>query len=104
MKKLKLTEEELEKIINVIQTLNKYPGSQISNTLTEYIIPDVNVEKENDKWVVRINKAAMPALRVNSQYKKMIKRADNSADNQTLKSHLQEADWLNQKDGSTSCL
>ena len=29
-----------------------------------------------------------------SIYKKMIKRADNSADNQTLKSHLQEADWL----------
>ena len=94
MKKLKLTEEELEKIINVIQTLNKYPGSQISNARTEYIIPDVNVERENNKWVVKINKGALPVLRVNSEYKKMIKRADNSADNQTLKSHLQEADWL----------
>ncbi len=94
MKKLKLTEKELEKIIGFIQTLTPRPGSQINNARTEYIIPDVNVEKENDKWVVRINKAAMPALRVNSQYKKMIKRADNSADNQTLKSHLQEADWL----------
>ena len=94
MKKLKLTDKELEKIIGFIQTLTPRPGSQINNARTEYIIPDVNVEKENDKWVVRINKAAMPALRVNSQYKKMIKRADNSADNQTLKSHLQEADWL----------
>ena len=94
MKKLKLTEEELEKIIGFIQTLNPRPGSQINNTRTEYIIPDVNVEKENNKWVVRINKGAMPTLRVNSEYKKMIKRADNSADNQTLKSHLQEADWL----------
>ena len=94
MKKLKLTEEELEKIIGFIQTLNPRPGSQINNTRTEYIIPDVNVEKENNKWVVRINKGAMPALRVNSEYKKMIKRADNSTDNQTLKSHLQEADWL----------
>jgi len=94
MKKLKLTEEELEKIIGFIQTLNPRPGSQINNTRTEYIIPDVNVEKENNKWVVRINKGAMPALRINSEYKKMIKRTDNSADNQTLKSHLQEADWL----------
>jgi len=94
MKKLKLTEKELEKIIGFIQTMNPRPGSHINNTRTEYIIPDINVEKENNKWVVRINKGAVPALRVNSEYKKMIKRADNSADNQTLKSHLQEADWL----------
>ena len=94
MKKLKLTEKELEKIISFIQTMNPRPGSHINNTRTEYIIPDINVEKENNKWVVRINRGAIPALRINSEYKKMIKRADNSADNQTLKSHLQEADWL----------
>ena len=94
MKKLKLTEKELGEIIGFIQTMNPRPGSHINNTRTEYIIPDVNVEKENNKWVVRINKGAIPNLRVNSEYKKMIKRADNSTDNQTLKSHLQEADWL----------
>ena len=94
MKKLKLTEKELEKIISFIQTMNPRPGSHINNIRTEYIIPDINVEKENNKWVVRINRGAIPALRINSEYKKMIKRADNSADNQTLKSHLQEADWL----------
>lgn len=94
MKKLKLTEKELEKIISFIQTMNPRPGSHINNTRTEYIIPDINVEKENNKWIVRINRGAIPAIRINSEYKKMIKRADNSADNQTLKSHLQEADWL----------
>ena len=94
MKKLKLTEKELEKIISFIQTMNPRPGSHINNTRTEYIIPDINVEKENNKWTVRINRGAIPAIRINSEYKKMIKRADNSADNQTLKSHLQEADWL----------
>ena len=94
MKKLKLTEKELEKIISFIQTMNPRPGSHINNIRTEYIIPDISVEKENNKWIVRINRGSIPALRVNSEYKKMIKRADNSADNQTLKSHLQEADWL----------
>ena len=94
MKKLKLTEKELEKIIDFIQTLNPRPGSHINNTRTEYIMPDVNVTKENNKWVVKINKDAIPNLRVNSEYKKMIKRADKSTDNQTLKSDLQEADWL----------
>ena len=94
MKKLKLTEKELEKIISFIQTMNPRPGSHINNTRTEYIIPDINVEKENNKWIVRINRGAIPAIRINSEYKKMIKRADNSADNQPLTSHLQEAAWL----------
>ena len=94
MKKLKLTEEELEKIINFIQTMNPRPGSQINNTQIEYTTPDVNVTKENNKWVVKINKEVIPNLRINSVYKKMIRRADNSVDNQTLKSHLQEADWF----------
>ncbi len=96
MKKLKLAKEELEGVIGFIQTMNPRPGSQISNARTAYTIPDVFVTKENSKWVVRINrdKNLIPPLRVNSIYKKMIKRADNSADNQTLKSHLQEADWL----------
>ena len=65
MKKLKLTEKELEKIISFIQTMNPRPGSHINNTRTEYIIPDINVEKENNKWIVRINRGAIPAIRIN---------------------------------------
>jgi len=94
MKKLKLAENELKKIIDFIQTMNPRPGSHINNTHVEYITPDVNVTKENNKWIVKINKESIPNLRINLIYKKMIRRADNSADNQTLKSHLQEADWF----------
>ena len=94
MKKLKLTEEELEEIIDFIQTMNPRPGSQVNNTRIEYTVPDVSVTKNNNKWVVKINKDTTPNLRINTVYKKMIKRADSSIENQTLKSHLQEADWF----------
>lgn len=92
MKKLKLADEELMKIINFIQTMNPRPGSQINNSRTEYIMPDVIVKKENNKWKIKINKDSIPNLRINSAYKNMISRTNN-VDNQTLKSHLQEADW-----------
>ena len=45
-------------------------------------------------WQVELNPDAFPKLRVNSQYVGLIRRADNSADNNTLKSHLQEARWF----------
>ena len=92
MKKLKLAEKELMKIINFIQTMNPRPGSQINNSRTEYIMPDVVVKKENNKWKIKINEDSIPSLRINSVYKNMISRANN-IDNQTLKSHLQEANW-----------
>ena len=92
MKKLKLADKELMKIINFIQTMNPRPGSQINNSRIEYIMPDVVVKKENNKWKIKINKDSIPSLRINSAYKNMISRANN-VDNRTLKSHLQEADW-----------
>ena len=92
MKKLKLADKELMKIINFIQTMNPRPGSQINNLRTEYIMPDVIVKKENNKWKIKINKDSIPSLRINSVYKNMISRTNN-VDNQTLKLHLQEASW-----------
>ena len=92
MKKLKLADKELMKIINFIQTMNPRPGSQINNSRTEYIMPDVVVKKENNKWKIKINEDSIPSLRINSVYKNMISRTNN-VDNQTLKLHLQEASW-----------
>jgi RNA polymerase sigma-54 factor len=45
-------------------------------------------------WRVELNPDAFPRVRVNSQYASLIRRADNSADNNCLKTHLQEARWL----------
>lgn len=64
------------------------------STTTEYIVPDVYVRKMNGAWRVELNPETTPRLRINTQYAGMIRRADNSADNTTLKSHLQEARWF----------
>jgi RNA polymerase sigma-54 factor len=92
--KLKLTREELQSVICLIQTMNPRPGSLYNKTEPEYIIPDVYVIKKNGRWQVELNPDSMPKLRINSLYAGMIKRGNNSKDNNYLRDNLQEARWF----------
>ena len=94
MKRMKLKREELEQVIVLIQSLHPRPGSQVQEAHTEYVVPDVLVRKSGAAWKVELNTDALPRLRINSNYAGMIRRADNSADNLSLKNHLQEARWF----------
>lgn len=93
-RKLKVSDDELSEIINIIQSLNPKPGSQIQTTPPEYIIPDVYVKKHKGKWKVELNTEGTPRIRINQEYVNLIKRANNSNENNTLKNHLQEARWF----------
>ncbi|WP_028240280.1 RNA polymerase factor sigma-54 [Stutzerimonas azotifigens] len=94
MRRMKLKEDELRQIIELIQTLNPRPGSQIESSEPEYVVPDVIVRKHNDRWLVELNQEAVPRLRVNAQYAGFVKRADSSADNTFMRNQLQEARWF----------
>ena len=94
MKHMKVDREELEHVIGLIQSLRPRPGSQVQEANAEYVVPDVLVKKAGDAWKVELNTDALPRLRINSHYAGMIRRADNSEDNVSLKNHLQEARWF----------
>lgn len=94
IKKLHVDEEQLHQIINLIQTLKPHPGHGIDMDDTRYITPDVFITRIEGDWQVKLNAESAPKLRINSQYAGLIRRADNSADNNYLKNHLQEARWF----------
>ncbi len=94
MRRMKLSEAELQNVLKLIQSLNPRPGSQITSATPQYVVPDVFVIKNKGKWQVDLNIEAAPRLRINSQYASMVKRADNSEDNTCLRNHLQEARWF----------
>ena len=94
LRRSRLKEHELKEVINLIQSLNPRPGEAIASTEPEYIVPDVIVRKEKDRWCVELNPDIAPKLRVNDSYASYIKRADNSHDNTYLKDQLQEAKWF----------
>ena len=93
-RRLKLDEQSLQAVIDLIQTLNPRPGNSIASSQAEYVIPDVIVRKYNGAWRVELNEEAVPRLRINKQYASLIRRADSSSDNTYLKGQLQEARWF----------
>ncbi len=94
LRRTKLKEDELSQAVSLIQNLNPRPGDFIANGDTEYIVPDVFVEKREGRWVVELNPEIAPRLRINSNYASLVKRADSSSDNTFLKDNLQEARWF----------
>lgn len=94
MRRSRLKEDQLREVVALIQTLNPRPGGEIASGDAEYVIPDVIVRRDQNRWIVELNQEAAPKVRVNSQYASMVKRADSSSDNTYLRNHLQEARWF----------
>jgi len=94
LRRSKLTENELSHVLSLIQTLDPYPGQLVGSDDTQYVVPDVYVTKRSDRWVVELNPDIAPKLRINTDYAQLIKRADNSSDNNFLRDNLQEARWF----------
>lgn len=94
IKRIGLTEEQLKGVLVLIRTLDPKPGARLQEADVEYVVPDVFVSKIKDHWVVSLNPDIAPKLRVNPFYSGMIKRADSSQDNISMKNHLQEARWF----------
>ncbi len=114
-----LAPEHINPALILLRTLNPAPGLSFHNSQPDYMqtaesydIPDVLVtplrsssdsaiwqkdtsSKEHlaapDGWYVRLNPDTLPKLRVNQEYASLVKRGDNSPDNQYLRDNLLDA-------------
>jgi len=93
-KKTRYSVEELQGALKLIRSLNPHPGESVSVNDAEYIAPDAYVEKISGRWTVRLNNSNVPRLKINTAYSDLIKRSDNSDQNQYLKDNLAEARWF----------
>jgi RNA polymerase sigma-54 factor len=94
MRRMKLSKEQLQQIIALIQSLNPRPGAQFTETPVEYVAPDVYVRKQKGIWQVELNPDTIPHLRINPYYANMIRTTDRNADTTSLKAQVQEARWF----------
>ena len=90
----KLSDLDLGRALALIRSLQPRPGALLSDHRPDYLIPDVLVRKRAGSWQVELNPDTQPKLRVNEDYAKLIRRADDGAENTCLKTHLQEARWF----------
>lgn len=93
---LHCNEEGVQDAVEFIRTLNPKPGSVFGEgEETRYIIPDVIVEKVDNKYVIMSNESSIPNLMISPFYQKMLK---NSSDDEQVaafvKNKIEKAFWL----------
>ncbi|WP_299591218.1 RNA polymerase factor sigma-54 [uncultured Microbulbifer sp.] len=93
-RRTRLNETQLGDVMRLIQTLTPYPGEAFGGEEPQYVVPDVIVSRKEHRWVVELNPETTPKLRINDTYAALIKRADNSSQNNYLRDNLQEARWF----------
>jgi RNA polymerase sigma-54 factor len=92
-KLLRCSDDELRTAQHLITCLNPKPGAEFGQSVADYVVPDVIVEKHKNKWRARLNAEAMPKLRVNQIYANILQQRSDRNSSQ-LAVQLQEAKWL----------
>ncbi|MGH8170366.1 MAG: RNA polymerase factor sigma-54 [Steroidobacteraceae bacterium] len=87
------SEDELRLAMELIRSLDPRPGSKVGTFEPRAIVPDVIVRKDKKRWVVTVNSAIYPRIRVNQQYADYFRQA-RDGETALLAQHLQEARWL----------
>lgn len=81
--------EEVEEAIRIIKNLDPKPGLNFESLENFALIPDVFVEKNGDKYEVKLNDDGLPKLRLNRYYKMLLERG-SIQDSKELTSFLKE--------------
>src|SRR5580700_3700021 len=90
-RQLRCSESDLEMALALVRSCHPRPGAAVNPAQAEYVIPDVFVRRTEHGWIVEINQATVPRVRVNNAYANLISR---SPDHAMLRTQLQEARWL----------
>ena len=91
-KALDATIEDIYDVAQVIAELEPRPARNFSSTETQYITPDVHVQKVGEDYVVVANDDGMPRLKISSFYRTAI-RGDDKA-REYIQNKLRSAQWL----------
>jgi len=90
-RELRVSEEEMELGLVLVRGCHPRPGSQISPSPSEYVVPDVFVRRSAAGWSVEMNSATLPKVRINEGYASLLGRGAGHAG---MRTQLQEARWL----------
>ncbi len=88
---LATSDETVELALALVRSCHPKPGSVVSGSAAQYVIPDVFVRRTERGWSVEVNPATVPKVRLNEGYASLIGRNSSHA---TMRTQLQEARWL----------
>ena len=94
-KAMQLSPERVEMLQELLKTLNPWPGRLFTQEPPQYIIPEVEVEKIDDEYVVRLLEDRSAFLKVNREYQKSLNNGHLSPEDKNyVRQKLESAQWL----------
>ncbi|MDH4260063.1 MAG: RNA polymerase factor sigma-54 [Gammaproteobacteria bacterium] len=90
-REMRCSGEELDIALALVRSCHPRPGSTIQPARTEFVVPDVYARRTPQGWLVELNPASVPRVKLNERYAAMLTR---EADHAVLRTQLQEARWL----------
>jgi RNA polymerase sigma-54 factor len=95
-RKLGLSIEELKDHIEIIRQLDPKPGSRLNPAPSQYVIPDVYVQKVEDQYVAALNEDGLPQLRISPVYRRLLDKSveQNEETRAYVKEKFRSALWL----------
>ena len=89
----KISAEDMLAAVDLLRSMDPRPGSQVTPTAVEYVIPDAFAFRHQGRWEVRLGPGSTPRLGVNRHYQGLIASASKN-DANYMRGQLQEAKWL----------
>lgn len=95
-KLMNVTVERAQDALGLIKGLSPTPASGRFDTGAAPVVPDLVVERYGDEYVVFHNDAHVPQIRINPNYRNLIRRGNTSSDDtkEYVKKKLEQARWL----------
>jgi len=94
-KAMNVTPERVEELKGMLGKLNPWPGYEYTSAPTQYVTPDVIVEKIDEKYVVYLSDERVPQLRINQHYRDLVRNGKiERKDKQYLRDKVESAKWL----------
>jgi len=95
-KRFGLAPEEVQRAADELARLDPKPGLQHSAANDAYIIPDLIVDKIDDKYLVFLNDSGLPRLRISKTYQEIArdKKKYDSESKEFINQRLNSANWM----------
>ncbi|MBR4172550.1 MAG: RNA polymerase factor sigma-54 [Kiritimatiellae bacterium] len=93
---LKVGRTELDKIVELIRSLDPRPGFQFSSSGTVYVEPEVTVVREpNGRYVAHVENELIPQIHISEKYRKLLANPETSAETKGyVRDRLRAAQFL----------
>jgi len=95
-RQLSVSPQQVQEAIDLLRTLNPKPGHLVSPPQSAAVVPDLVVEKVDDRFVVLLNDRNVPSLHISRSYSDLIRRGSKAR--KDVKSYVREklngATWL----------